>query len=523
MKRFLIMFMVLGLIAGSMGGAEAKKTEGRIAKLTASDGTAADFFGVAVAVSGDTAVIGAPQNAAGSPVQGAAYVFTRSGGTWTEQAKLVPSDGAAADRFGQAVAVDGDTVVVGSFWRDVGANADQGSAYVFTRSGGTWSEQAKLTASDGRVADQFGFSVAVSGDTALIGAAPQTTIDANPNQGAAYLFTRAGGTWTEQAKLTASDASNDSDFGLRVALSGDTALVGAAGDDVGANSNQGSAYVFTRSEGTWTEQAKLTASDGADDDGFGFWVSVYDDTAAVGAYYDDAGDSVDQGSAYVFTRAGQTWTEQAKLTASDGAAGDQFARSVAVSGDTIVAGAQMDDIDGRDGQGSAYVFTRSGATWSEQAKLVAQDGAAGDTFGVSVGLSGDNVIVGSGFAQVGANPKQGAAYAYVTGDSTPPTISKVADAPDPFTPTADNKRFTTIAFTLSESASVDLTIFNRDGRPVRTLLKGESLPGDRHSVRWNGRNDDRRVVKPGKYEYRIKAVDAAGNKSSVVKGKVVVR
>ncbi len=487
-----------------------------LAKLIASDGTAADLFGIAVAVSGDTAVVGAPQEAgAAIPLQGAAYVFTRVGGTWTEQAKLVPSDGSAADRFGQAVAVSGDTVVVGSFWHDVGVNVDQGAAYVFTRSGGTWTEKAKVTASDGAVDALFGFSVAVAGDTMVIGAP-------SDDQGSAYVFTRAAGSWAEQTKLTASDATvaNDASFGERVALSGESVVVGAPGDDIGANSDQGSAYVFTRSGGTWTEQAKLTASDGAATDQFGFWVSVSGNTAVVGAFFDDVGANPDQGSAYVFTRSGGTWTEQAKLTASDGAATDQFARSVAVSGDAVVAGAQSDDVDGKDGQGSAYLFTRSEGIWSEQARLIDPEGAAGDTFGVSVGMSGDTVVIGAGFHD-NPNPEQGAAYVWA--DSTPPAITNVVDRPDPFTATTDTRRSTTIAFTLSERAAVTLKIFNRKGRLVRNLLKAESLSGDRHSARWNGRNNDGRVVKAGKYEYRIKAVDAGGNKSSLVKGTVAVR
>lgn len=537
MKRFLMVFLALGLTAGSVTTAEAKRVElvrlgshlaqsdtdaPILTKLTASDGGASDLFGIMVAVSGDTAVVGAPHKAGSvSPMQGAAYVFTRSGGTWTEQAKLVPSDGGAGDRFGQAVAISGDTIVVGSFWHNVGVNPDQGAAYVFTRSEGTWTEQAKLTASDGRVGDQFGFSVAVSGDTALVGAATQSTISENPNQGAAYVFTRAGGTWAEQAKLTASDASEEDHFGERVALSGDTALVGAPGDNIGGNTGQGSAYVFARTGGSWTEQAKLTASDGTAEDAFGFWVAVSGDTAAVGAMNDDAGAGAKQGSAYVFTRAAQGWVEQAKLTASDGAAGDAFARSVALSGDKVVVGAQSDDVDGQEGQGSAYVFTRNEGKWSEQSKLVAPDGAATDTFGASVGVSGDTVIVGAGFHD-GDNADQGAAYVWEE-DSAPPTITEVADGPDPFTPTADTRRFTTISYSLSENASVSLKIFDRRGRPVRTLLKGDPATTGRHSVRWNGRNDGRRVVPAGKYQYRIKAVDAAGNQGAVAKGTVVVR
>lgn len=461
-------------------------------------------------MSGDTAVVGAPHEAVGGlPQQGAAYVFTRVEGSWVEQAKLTASDGAAADRFGTAVEVSGDTVVVGAFFGDVGVNPDQGAAYVFTRTGGTWAEQAKLTASDGAAGDNFGFFVTASGDTIVVGSY-WDDVGANVDQGSAYVFVRAGETWSEQAKLTAPDGAITDQFGSRVSVTGDSAVV-AGGE---------AAYVFTRAGGTWNEQKKLTASDGAA--GFGSWVSVSGDTVVVGAMSDQVGSNPEQGSAYVFTRVGGKWTEQAKLTASDGAAADLFGRSVTVSGDTVVVGAQYDDIGANADQGSAYVFTRSGGTWTEQVKLTASDGGAGDLFGVSVAMSGSTAVIGAGFHDAGGNTEQGAAYMWGE-DSGPLAITKVSDGPDPFTPSGDTRRFTRIAFTLSGTADVTLRIFNRDGRLVRTLLEGETLPADRHSVRWNGRNHARRVVKPGRYEYRIKAIEAAGNKSSVVKGTITVR
>ncbi|XYH97831.1 hypothetical protein ACMHYB_60445 [Sorangium sp. So ce1128] len=397
------------------------------AKLTASDGAAEDLFGSSVAVSGDgsTAVVGAPGDNVGSnPGQGSAYVFVRSGTTWTEQAKLTASDGAASDLFGSSVAVSGDgsTAVVGASLDDVGGNPNQGSAYVFVRSGTTWTEQAKLTASDGAAEDLFGSSVAVSGDgsTAVVGARLDD-VGGNENQGSAYVFVRSGTTWTEQAKLTASDGAAGDRLGVSVAVSGDgsTAVVGAFLDDVGGNPLQGSAYVFVRSGTTWTGQAKLTASDGAAFDQLGVSVAVSGDgsTAVVGAPGDDVAGNENQGSAYVFVRSGTTWTEQAKLTASDGAAFDNSGRSVAVSGDgsTAVVGAPGDEVAGNPNQGSAYVFVRSGTTWTEQAKLTASDGAAGDDFGVSVAVSGDGstAVVGASLDDVGGNSDQGSAYVFV--------------------------------------------------------------------------------------------------------------
>ncbi|MBK8430871.1 MAG: FG-GAP repeat protein [Chloroflexi bacterium] len=360
------------------------------AKLTASDAAANDNFGVSVAVSGDTAVIGAYwDNNDGGIDSGSAYVFTRSGGVWSEQAKLTASDPAMNDFFGIAVAVSGDTAVIGAYLDDDGGS-DSGSAYVFTRTGGVWSQQAKLTASDAAAGDSFGWSVAISGDTAVIGAAMDN--DGGENSGSAYVFTRTEGVWSQQAKLTASDAAALDQFGIAVAVSGDTAVIGADGNDDGG-SNSGSAYVFTRMGVVWSQQAKLTANDPAMDDWFGSSVAVSGDTAVIGAYGDDDGGS-DSGSAYVFTRTGGVWSQQAKLTASDPAAGDWFGRSVAVSGDTAVIGARGDD-DGGDASGSAYVFTRTGGVWSEQAKLTASDAAANDNFGIAVAISGGTAIIGA--------------------------------------------------------------------------------------------------------------------------------
>jgi len=372
-------------------------------KLTASDGAALDFLGTSVAVSGDTAVVGATKFTS----LDSAYVFVRSGATWTQQQKLTASDGASADEFGTSVAISGDTVVVGAFFDDVGFT-DQGSAYVFVRSGTTWTQQQKLTAGDGAALDQFGTSVAISGDTVVVGAEFDGV--GFSNQGSAYVFVRSGTTWTQQQKLTASDGALNDEFGFSVAISGDTVVVGAIIDNVGANSNQGSAYVFVRGGASWTQQQQLIASDGAAGDLFGRSVAISGDTVVVGADGDDVG-FTDQGSAYVFVRSGTAWTQQQKLTASDGAGSDQFGISVAISGDTVVVGVPFE----QNLQGSAYVFVRSGTAWTQQQKLTASDGAADDAFGLSVGISGDAVVIGANRDDVGANTDQGSAYVFACG------------------------------------------------------------------------------------------------------------
>ena len=393
----------------SLKDAMAKATQQ--AQLVAADGVASDRFGSSVALSGDTALVGVPRDDTGTNVdQGSAYVFVRSGTMWTQQAKLVATDGVAADLFGDSVALSGDTALVGASVDDF-AGVGQGSAYVFVRSGTTWTQQAKLVAADGAPGDRFGFSVALSGDTALVGA-PFDDIAPNASQGSAYVFVRSGTTWTQQAQLVAADGAAGDDFGFSVALGGDTALAGARLDDIGANGNQGSAYVFVRSGTTWTQQAQLVAADGAAGDDFGFSVALGGDTALAGARLDDIGANGNQGSAYVFVRSGTTWTQQAKLVAADGAAGDEFGVSVALFGDTALVGAQRDDIAANVNQGSAYVFVRSGTTWTQQAQLVAADGAAGDGVGAAVALSGDTALVGAPVDDIAANANQGSAYVF---------------------------------------------------------------------------------------------------------------
>jgi len=334
-----------------------------------------------------------------------------------QQTQLTAPDGAASDWFGFSVALSGDTALVGAELDAVGAHAYQGSAYVFTRTGTIWTLQQHLTAGDGDASDGFGWAVALSGDTALI-AAPYADIGANTAQGAAYVFARSGTTWTQQQKLTAGDGDAMDEFGYSVAVSGDTSLVGARWDDLGTGTRQGSAYVFTRSGTTWTQQgAALTADDGATDDEFGSSVALSGDTALVGAPYADIGANTAQGSAYVFTRSGAAWTFEQKLIAGDGDANDCFGWAVALSGDTALIAAPW-AVVGEVHQGSAYAFVRSGTTWTRQAQLTAADGAFDDEFGSSVALSGDAALVGGRYHDVGTNTDQGTAYAFARSGTT---------------------------------------------------------------------------------------------------------
>lgn len=359
---------------------------------------------------------------------------------WSQQAYLKASNSAADDEFGRSVAVSGDTVVVGAPYEDsnaTGVNGDEsnnsatasGAVYVFTRSGSVWSQQAYLKASNASVGDNFGWSVAVSGDTIAVGAPYEDSnaTGANgdesnnsvSNSGAVFVFTRTGTTWSQQAYLKASNPDVEDYFGFDVQVSGDTIVVGAPYEDsnaTGVNGDEsddsvmmaGAAYVFFRLGSVWSQQAYLKASNTGLGDNFGWSVAASEDTAVVGAWSEDGtGDATSgSGAAYVFTRSGTTWSQEAHLRASNAATGDRFGYSVSISGDTLAVGAPLEDSsatgsngveidDSSTDSGAAYVFTRSGTTWSQQAYLKASNTGDFDEFGASVSLSGDALAVGA--------------------------------------------------------------------------------------------------------------------------------
>ena len=323
-------------------------------KLMASDGAPNDNFGFSVAIDGDTALVGAIRANTSTGVDaGAVYVFTRIAGVWTQQQRFQASDGALNDAFGGALDLDGDIAVVGSDGDDDGGNL-AGSSYVFTKSGGIWTQQQKLTASDPSAGDNFGDTVAVDGTTIIVGAKN----DDHPGKtdaGSVYVFTRNGNTWIQQQRLTASDAAVSDDFGFFIDLSGDTAIVGADGND-GNGNNAGAAYIFSRNNGVWTQQQRLHASDAGDSDGFGAGVCIEGDTAVVAAFAANTSSAPDSGAAYVFTRSGNVWIQQQKIFASDGATNDHLGLALAMSGSTVIIGAPDDDHPGATDAGSAYVF-----------------------------------------------------------------------------------------------------------------------------------------------------------------------
>jgi acetyltransferase-like isoleucine patch superfamily enzyme len=429
--------------------------------LKASNTDEDDMFGHSVALSGDTLAVGAIEessNATGvngdqssnaAELSGAVYVFTRSGGVWSQQAYLKASNTDEDDEFGHSVALSGDTLAVGAYVEEsaaTGVNGDQssnavgtsGAVYVFTRSGVAWTQQAYLKASNTDEYDEFGRSVSLSGDTLAVGAADERSnatgvngdqsSNSAPGSGAVYVFTRSGGAWSQQAYLKASNTDESDHFGGSVALSGDTLAVGARSEDsnaTGVNGDEtsndayrsGAVYVFTRSGGVWSQQAYLKASNTDSNDNFGQSVALSGDTLAVGARSEGSnatgvnGDETSNtarraGAVYVFTRSGVVWSQQAYLKASNTDGGDTFGQSVALSGDTLAVGVYQEDSNATgvngdqssnaaEDSGAVYVFTRSGVAWTQQAYVKASNTDEDDEFGHSVALSGDTLAVGA--------------------------------------------------------------------------------------------------------------------------------
>ena len=443
----LLIVTVVPVVCGTVNWNEEQKILPSVAR-----GMSA--LGCYVSLSGDTALIGAYYD---NEKKGSAYVFTRTGTAWTQQGKLLASDGTQGDQFGYSVSVDGDTALIGAR----GDDDNSGSVYVFTRTGTTWTQQAKLiTASDGGA--NFGSSVSLDGNTALISASFE-----NKNQGSAYVFIRTGTTWTQEAKLRASDGASMDFFGWSVSLSRDTALIGA-GYGV---------YVFTRTGANWTQQAKLLTSE---IDGYSnLYISLDDNTALIGT---------SEGLAYVLTRTGTTWALQQQLLASDSSL--RFGCSVSLSGDTALIGALAAN-GNEDGSGASYVFIRSGVTWAQQTKLIASDGAAGDYFGSSVSLDGNTALIAASFWLKANN----SVYVFTkSGEDIPPVANF---SWTPVTPTINQQ----ITFDASVSNDSDgfITLYDWDWNADGTYEDSHAIPTVTHS--W---------TQAGTYPVTVRATDDDG-------------
>ena len=388
---------VYGLAVGMMSTAvhgQCEVTE--TTEITASDGLFGDEFGRSVAISGNT-IVGAPTADDGGPEAGAAYIYMFDGVSWIEQPKLLASDAAPGDRCGSSVAVHGTVAVVGA----PSAAAAIGAVYVFRFNGTSWVQEQKLIPPVDAGGARFGWSVAVEGTAIVVGAKTAN------GTGAAYVFRFNGRTWVDEETLIAPDAASSDRFGTDVDIDGDVIVVGSPeNDDNGLNS--GSFYVF-RFEGgiePWGDGIKITASDAADDNMFGWRVSVSGDVALVAA--NTQGLFLDSGAAYLFRYDGAVWNEEQKLTPPvESADPSEFAHDVVVSGSVAIVGARVDNGLAAT-SGVAYVYSFDGASWIRQADMVASDGLSGDQFSAAVDLSGDVAVIGA--VEFGNGP--GSAYTY---------------------------------------------------------------------------------------------------------------
>ena len=535
MKILQSLFVCLILVIGPVTGSFAKEDKG----VKFPDGgipavVHSDAFGHTVALSGNHVLVGAPKANRVGPdgdkvlQAGTFYAFVRNKDNWEPQRgeKFNPKDVAkVSDHFGASASMSGNTAVIGAPGRD-DAGENSGAAYIFVLSG-NWEEQAKLIANDGAKGDGFGTAVSISRGKVIVGAPDDD--DGGTSSGSAYIFVGKGKTWTQQAKLTAKDAAPSDEFGISVSISGNTAIVGAATHSHGGIDRSGAAYIFVGDGETWTQQAKLTAKDAAPRDRFGTSVAIHGLSTMIGAPRSD-GVGSDSGAAYVFVGNGETWTQQAKLTPKDAEKFGQFGFSVSIIGNVALVGAyKVDDRDHQFGDakdaGAAYSFMHEGGSWIEKVKLTPRspEGLLPRNpfrFGISV-------FIDRKFAIVGAEGDNwtGAAYIYRSKEDldldvdvafpvepsllTPTTLGAVKrtalyqNFPNPFNPE------TWLPYRLATEADVTFRIYNVQGHLVRQLPIGVQQTGDyldkQTAAYWDGRDPFGEAVSSGLYVYTLQA------------------
>ena len=375
-----------------------------------------DGRGESIALSNEYGLVGVFKDDLAGENAGAVEVLLRSGLEWLEIQQLVASDANPGDQFGIDVDIDGDYAIVGAVFGD-GIETNTGAAYIFKLEDGIWIEESKLIASDGATSDHFGWGVSISGEWAIVGSSYND--EHGEDSGAAYLFHKSGDSWIEFQKLTANDAAAGEKFGLSVDIEDGNAVVGIVGDD-DAGLGAGAVSVIQFDGSAWNETHRLVGSDTGPGDNFGRSVAVAADTILVGAWTHPGMDS-SAGAAYVFDWAGVDWLESQKLMASDADFDDRFGVSVSLSEDVIIIGAHAnDDLGGS--SGSAYLFHKSDEGWTDELKLTPQLGEEADHFGISVSINANYFAVGA-VGDDDAALDSGAAYIYGMNEWDCTTIS----------------------------------------------------------------------------------------------------
>ncbi|MFK7948124.1 MAG: T9SS type A sorting domain-containing protein [Saprospiraceae bacterium] len=502
--RSIVLVFIISLTAVNLEAQSFNET----LKLVASDRGNADFFGQSVSIDGDYAVVGAYTGGTlSNPVsrQGTAYIFKKNNnGNWQEVKKIVASDGTYQDYFGHSVDISGDYVIVGAYQDDEdasGANmlSAAGAAYIFKKDeGGTnnWGEVKKLVASDRGENDNFGRSVGISGDFAVVGAnyekGETSTSNGFHNKGAAYIFEKDTGgadNWGEVKKLTASDGSGGDDFGRNLLIDGDFIIVGAKGHDYDASGSNplnsaGAVYVFEKNVGgtnNWGEAQKIVATDRAAQDGFGYSVAKDGDYLAVGAFYASTSTVSYSGAAYVFKKdiiAGtNSWSEFKRLEASDAGTDDLFGYAIDISGDNVIVGAYSEDEDLTGNNtiskaGAAYIFNKNEGgleNWGETQKLISNERSMNDYFGFSVAIEGDLVMVGTRGEELdtaGGNSLSGAGAVYVFEFGIASSTDVVSEFPNlKIYPNPAHDKL----FVESQTTFQQAIIYNIIGQPIKEV------------------------------------------------------
>ena len=529
-----------GLASGAAYIFEQKESGAWVETIKLSDGETAseDQFGISVAISGNFAIAGAQQDDDIAPNAGAAYIFERSGTLWLQRSKLIAEDAKAGDLFGNAVAMSGETIVVGAPGVD-DAGPEAGAVYIFSHSDTNWVLQAKLIGDDTRMFDRFGTAVAVHGNTAIIGAHGKD--EASVDAGAAYVFVRNGTSWIQQEKLTHPNAVPGDQFGHAVAIYDDTALIGAHRNDA-TGPDSGAAYIFTRNGGTWSQDFQLLPNDSGLGDEFGYAVDLTNGVAIIGAPKEDRREP-DMGAAYIFVETRDTWLQQAKLAAQDAMAGDEFGAAVSIHEDTAIVGAwkddhplgTSDDLQAEIDKGSAYAYLRDGLTWVEKRRIVASSTNQSDLFGASVEIRGAFAIVGAA-GNDNAGDNAGSAFIYnpidlgfrpadvpFPVDPTTQTLTTLGhikqtmifqNYPNPFNPE------TWFPYNLAEQAEVTMKIYDVGGGLVRQLNIGLKAPGNYQSQEnaayWDGKDEFGTRVASGIYFYTFTAGDFQSTRRMVI-------
>lgn len=378
-------------------------------KVQPADLATNDIYGAAFAVDGDVGLVASEWDDDQGKDSGAVFVYRCNGRTWREAQKLLPSDGQAGDNFGRSIEMDGNVAVIGAHWDDDNGT-NSGSAYVFHDPGTGWVQAQKLRANDGQALDHMGNSVSIDGDVIVVSAWKED--QGGPEAGAAYVFRFNGTEWLQEQKLKASDSGAGDNFGRHVSVSGNVIAVGAWMDD-DLVSNSGAVYMFRYNGSNWVQEQKLKASDAASNSLLGWSVYVDGKTVVAGAFGDNAM-GTQSGAAYVWEYDGAQWNNEEKILPNDGQAFDYFGFSIAVDGDTLAVGASVKLTEFL-GPGSVYLFERKRQGWAQTHKVTPSDGAPQDAFGFHLALDA-NVLVTGSWRNDDAGPDSGAAYFYTFQD-----------------------------------------------------------------------------------------------------------